>query len=158
MLMVLENKKDNVMNNDRDPKLVKILYVIPDGEEDAGAGEGLWAYSLGNQLYELQNIPVFAEHLNVEDIVRCEEPSDSIPIIRELVKPSGNRTLRVIFQPDTPDDICVDIMRELKQRNIFSEKVTHKQFMFNIPPESDFSWVRDFLKEKENEDILWLYE
>ncbi len=158
MLMVLENKKDNVMNNDRDPKLVKILYVIPDGEEDAGAGEGLWAYSLGNQLYELQNIPVFAEHLNVEDIVRCEEPSDSIPIIRELVKPSGNRTLRVIFQPDTPDDICVDIMRELSQKDIIPEKSAHKHFMFNVPSTSDYLWVRDYLRKKDAEGLLWLYE
>jgi hypothetical protein len=49
--------------------LVKILYVIPEGEEDAGGAEGLWAIPLGNQLFELQNIPVYAEYLNVEDIV-----------------------------------------------------------------------------------------
>ena len=77
-------------------ELVKILYIVPEGEEDAGKGESLWAYSLGNQLYELQNIPVNAEHLNVEDIVRCEESNNSRPIIKVLVKKSGNRTLRVI--------------------------------------------------------------
>ncbi len=142
----------------REPKLVKILYIVPDGEEGAGEEEMLWAHTLGKQLYELQNIPFSSFDLNVEDIVRCDERLFAMPIIREVVKRSGNQTLRVIFKTETSDDICVDIMRELKQRNIFSEKVTHKQFMFNIPPESDFSWVRDFLKEKENEDILWLYE
>jgi hypothetical protein len=33
--------------------LVKVLYIIPEGEEDAGVAEGLWAFPLGNQLYEL---------------------------------------------------------------------------------------------------------
>ncbi len=85
------------MTVNQEHKLVKILYVIPDGEEDAGSGESLWAFSLGDQLYELQNIPVYAEHLNVGDVVLCDEPNNSIPIIREVVKRSGNRTLRVIF-------------------------------------------------------------
>ena len=146
------------MTKNDEHKLIKILYVIPDGEEDAGSAESLWAYSLGNQLYELQNIPIYAEHLNVEAVVRCVEPSDSIPIIRELVKPCGNRTLRVIFHPDTPDDICVDIMWELGQREIIPEKSVHKHFMFNVPPASDYLWVRDYLREKATEGLLWLYE
>ncbi len=81
-----------------------------------------------------------------------------MPIIRELAKRSGNQTLRVIFRDETPDDTCVDIMWELKQRNIFSEKVTHKKFMFNVPPDSDYSWAKDFLKTKEDQNLLWLYE
>src|SRR5215510_322463 len=121
------------MDNNKEYKLVKILFVIPEGEEDAGQGEGLWAYALGNQLYELQNIPVYAEHLNVEDIVRCEEFPDTKPVIRELVRRSGNRTLRVIFRPETPDDTCVDIMWELGKRKILSEKAVHKHFSFNVP-------------------------
>lgn len=149
---------DNAMAKTQKRKLVKILYIIPDGEEDAGSGEGLWAYSLGEQLYELQNIPIFTEHINVEDVVLCDEPDDSIPIIREVVKRSGNRTLRVIFQPDTSDDICVDIIWKLAKRNIIPEKSAHKHFMFNVPPESDYLWARDYLREKDSEGLLWLYE
>lgn len=146
------------MPEKRDASLVKILYIIPEGEEDAGQGESLWAYPLGNQLYELQNIPFHAEHLNVEDIVRCSEPPDTKPVIQELVKRSGNRTLRVIFRDETPDDTCVDIMWELRQRDIASEKVAHKRFMFNVPSTSDYDWARDFLKMKEHQGLLWLYE
>ncbi len=146
------------MTANQEYKLVKILYAIPDDEEDAGSGESLWAFSLGNQLYELQNIPVYAEHLNIEDVVLCDEPNNSIPIIREVVKRSGNRTLRVIFQPDTPDETCVDILWELGKRNILPEKSAHKHFMFNAPPESDYLWARDYLKEKDSEGLLWLYE
>lgn len=146
------------MTKKHDLNLVKILYIIPEGEEGAGQGESLWAYSLGNQLYELQNIPVYAAHLNVEDIVRCDEPLDTIPIIQELVARSSNGTLRLIFKDETPDDICIDIIREVNQRNILCEKVATKQFMFNIPPTSDYAWAQDFLKTKEEEGLLWLYE
>lgn len=145
------------MTKKHDLNLVKILYIIPEGEAGAGQGESLWAFSLGNQLYELQNIPVYADHLNVGDIVHCDELSDTIPIIQELVARSGNRTLRLIFKDETPDDICIGIMNELSQRNILCEKVATKRFMFNIPPTSDYAWAQDFLKTKE-EGLLWLYE
>jgi len=146
------------MADNKERKLVKILYIIPEGEEDAGQAEGLWAFSLGNQLYELQNIPVFAEHLNVEDIVHCDEPADTKPIIRELVARSGNRTLRVIFRDETPDETCIDIIWELIQHGIAYEKSASKSYSFNVAPKDDYIWARDFLRAKDAEGLLWLYE
>ena len=146
------------MTNGLKRELVKILYVIPEGEEDAGKSESLWAYSLGNQLYELQNIPVFAEHLNVEDIVLCDEPPNSIPIINVLSKPSGNRTLRVIFTNEVPDDECSNIVRELVQREILYETPIQKRYMFNVEPRNDYEWAVSFLRSKEEAGLLWLYE
>ncbi len=49
-------------------------------------------------------------------------------------------------------------MWELGQRNILPEKSAHKHFMFNVPPESDYLWARDYLREKDLEGLLWLYE
>src|SRR5689334_2410366 len=152
-----DSGSDQMIERD-ETRLVKILYFIPAGEDDAGECESLWAYSLGNNLYELQNIPVYAEHLNVEDVVRCEESAETKPVIRELVRRSGNRTLRVIFCPETPDDTCVDIMWELGQKKILSEKATHKHFSFNVPPNADYVWARDYLRTKDTEGLLWLYE
>lgn len=138
--------------------LVKIIYIIPEGEEDAGQGEGLWAYSLGNQLYELQNIPLNAEHLNVEDIVRCEESENLKPVIKELVKRSGNRTLRVIFREDADEEDCVDVIWKLKQQGVFYEKAVQRHYMFNVEPRHDYQAITDYLKEREEAGILWLYE
>lgn len=146
------------MTDNQDRQLVKIVYIIPETEEDAGLAEGLWAYPLGNQLYQLQNIPVYAEHLNVEDIVRCEEPPDARPVIQEVVEWSGNRTLRVIFQDEAPDETCVDIIWELAQHGIQYEKPVFKRYMFNVTPHQDYNWVRDFLQTKEEEGLLWLFE
>ncbi len=30
--------------------------------------------------------------------------------------------------------------------------------MFNVPPTSDYTWAQSFLKSKEEEGLLWLYE
>ncbi len=139
-------------------ELVKILYIIPEGEEDAGQGEGLWAFSLGNQLYELQNIPINAEHLSVEDIVRCEESDDIRPVIKELVKRGGNRTLRVIFREDAPEEECIDVIWDLKQHSVFYEKSAQHSYMFNVEPHHNYILIRDYLKERETEGLLWLYE
>lgn len=146
------------MNAEGTAKQAKILYIVPEGEEDAGKSESLWSNSLGNQLYELQNIPFYAEHLNLQDIVKCDESVDGLPVIQKLVKRSGNRTLRVIFRDETPEDTCVDIIWELGKQKIFSEKVADRRFMFNIPPTSDYAWAQSFLNEKENEGLLWVYE
>src|SRR5690349_1725335 len=127
------------MNADDAVKQAKILYIVPEDQDDAGESESLWSHSLGDQLYELQNIPFYAEHLNLEDIVRCDESVDGLPVIQELVRRSGNRTLRVIFREEAPEEICVDILWELGKQKIFSEKVTDRRFMFNVPPTSDYA-------------------
>ncbi|MCI0554116.1 MAG: DUF4265 domain-containing protein [Anaerolineae bacterium] len=77
------------MDNGEKGELVKISYIIPEGDDYAGQVENLWAHSLGDHLYELQNIPFYAEHLNVEDVVFCDEPADSLPVINRLIKWSG---------------------------------------------------------------------
>lgn len=140
----------------RKRKPVKILYIVPgdDDDEDAGMAEGLWAFALGDQLYQLQNIPVAAEHLNVEDVVRCDEPRDTPPVIREVVKRSGNRTLRVIFTEEADEETCVDIIWELIQRGIAHERAVSKNYMFNVVPNNDYIWVRDFLRAKDQEGVL----
>lgn len=139
-------------------KLIKIRYVIPEGDAYAGRAEILGAHSLGDHLYELQNIPFYAEHLNFEDIVFCDESDDSLPVINRLIKRSGNKTLRIAFTDEAPDKKCVDIIWKLAKRKILYEIATHKGYMFNIRPEDDYEWTLNFLKAKEAEGLLWLYE
>ena len=142
----------------RKRKIRKILYIVPEGEDDGGDREILWAHSLGSGLYELQNIPFYSFDLNVEDVVRCDESFFQMPVIKDIVSQSGNRTLRVIFSDQATDDFCVNTILTLKEKNISSEKASFKRYMFNIPPDVDYNWVKDFLKQREKQDLLWLYE
>jgi hypothetical protein len=49
--------------------LAKVLVEL---REDAGTGgEQLWARPLGDDLYEIRNVPWYAYKLNWGDVVRC---------------------------------------------------------------------------------------
>jgi hypothetical protein len=146
------------MNDSNHQPLVKILYIIPEGEEDAGLSESLWAYALGNNHYQLQNIPVFAEHLSIEDEVLCDELSDNLPVIRKIVRRSGNRTLRVLVRDETSEDMWQHILDEMHQRGIIWERATSKSYMFNVAPTDQYSSIRDLLKMQEDAGLIWLYE
>ena len=85
-----------LMSND---PLAKVLFRVPD--EDGGASvETLWATPLGNDLYKLDNSPFYAYGVSWEDTVFAPiDPQDGLPAFHSIVKKSGNRTVRVIFDP-----------------------------------------------------------
>lgn len=139
--------------------LAKVFYIVPEGEEDEGRGESLWAYSLGDQLYELQNIPVYAEHLNIGDVVQCRESNDTLPVIQKLIRKSGNRTLRVIFREEITAEEAVDlVIIPLTEKGISYEKAVQRHYMFHVPANSDYEWAVNLLRQKDLEGLLWLYE
>jgi hypothetical protein len=45
----------------------------------------------------LANVPFWAYGLNYKDLVRATPDPDGILMIREVVEPSGHRTVRVMF-------------------------------------------------------------
>jgi Domain of unknown function (DUF4265) len=54
-------------------------------------GESLWAKSLGNDLYEIQNVPYCAYGLNCGDVVRATTDNPELkPEVREVINKSGN--------------------------------------------------------------------
>ncbi|HLO97793.1 MAG TPA: DUF4265 domain-containing protein, partial [Fimbriimonas sp.] len=60
--------------------------------------ETLWATSLGNDLYKLDNSPFYAYDVSWEDVVRAVKIEGSgVVQFQEVVKRSGNKTIRIIF-------------------------------------------------------------
>jgi hypothetical protein len=91
-----------------DEVLAKIVFTLPD--DAPSATESLWAKSLGNGLYEIDNTPWYVRGYALGDIVRCEEQDGELPLARELVNASGNLTVRV-FVPAGPE-------REMRKQRI----------------------------------------
>ena len=78
-------------------QLCKVHVDLPN--HWAIGGESLWATELGNDLYRLENVPFHAYGLNFLDVVRATpDTDDAIPEIREVVEPSGRKTVRVMFE------------------------------------------------------------
>lgn len=77
--------------------LVKVRFDLP---SDAPTPvETLWAEPLGESLYRLDNTPWYAKGCALDDVIRCEETAEDLPRFVDVVRPSGNRTVRV-FVPD----------------------------------------------------------
>ena len=77
-------------------KLVRVHVDLP--HHWATSGESMWARALGNDLYELDNVPFGAYGLNYGDVVFATPDGPGLaPEIRSVVELSGHRTLRVFF-------------------------------------------------------------
>jgi hypothetical protein len=78
---------------DRARPMGKVLFVLA---PDEGIGtETLWAKDLGEGLFELDNTPWYANGCALGDVVRCKPTARSPAEFVEVVRPSGNRTVRV---------------------------------------------------------------
>jgi hypothetical protein len=83
----------------RGAELTRVVFELPPGAPTPT--ETLWAESLGNRLYRLDNAPWFAFGCAQGDVVRCEERPGDFPRFIEVVEPGGSRTVRV-FVPEAP--------------------------------------------------------
>jgi hypothetical protein len=92
------NKPDNTH--------VKILvYREPKDGYPSEEWEGLWAVPLGEGLYKVDNIPFYAMNISWEDVVEAEY-QDNLYILKRLVQPSENSTIRVVvYDLANEDDV-----------------------------------------------------
>ena len=138
---------------------VKICYEFQaDDEGNTFPDEIVWAKPLGDNLYKVENVPENIEELNLHDVVKCKEESNQLPVIVEVVRRSGNRTLRVEFKEETSAENAVDVIMKLREKQVLYEKASARRYMFNIEPSTNYENIRDFLKSKEEEGLLWVYE
>ena len=82
------------------PNLCKVVIALP--EDAPTPEETLWAERLGEQLYRLDNAPWYARGCALDDLVQCHEDAGRLPRFVRVVRPSGNRTLR-IYVPNTAE-------------------------------------------------------
>ncbi len=138
---------------------VKIRYDFRAEEQESGfPSETLWAKPLSDDRYQLENIPVFIEELNLHDVVKCRKEPGELHVIVEVVRRSGNRTLRVEFREETSANDAANLIWALREKQIFYEKAGSRRYMFNIEPSADYKAIRELLKSKEEAGWLWLYE
>jgi Domain of unknown function (DUF4265) len=120
---------------------VKVVVDLPN--HWATSGEGLWATSLGDDLYQLQNSPFYAYNLNYLDtVLATSERTDEHPLVREVVKRSGHATFRVVF-PDSVDLAeRVRLLETLQDLGVTYEGAHSRLFSLDVPPGSDPQAVR----------------
>jgi hypothetical protein len=112
--------------------------------------ETLWATALGNDEYKLDNSPFYAYSVSWEDIVYAPyDPLEERPTFQRVIKKSGNRTVRVKFDPPVEDGNSSDqLLQGLVALGCSYEGANRGYMSINIPGEVQLDLVRDYLVTK----------
>lgn len=134
-------------------ELEKVYVDLPN--HWAVSGESMWAKPLGNDLYEIQNIPFYAYGLNCLDIVKVDSTDKTKkPLVLEVVEPSGFKTLRIAFFEGFNEEAQSGLFNELKQFKVEVERDHESYVALSIEPEGDYDAVYDKLLRLEKTGVL----
>ena len=110
--------------------------------------ETLWASRVAEDVYRLDNTPFYAYGVSWQDEVRAPYDDDEgFATFSEVVRKSGNRTIRIMFEPPVQSGNSSDaVLNALK--NLGCSYVT-----ISIPPGADFQRVRECLVEARSDFV-----
>ena len=130
----------------------KVLFRVPEDDGSAQV-ETLWATSLGNDEYRLENSPFYAYSVSWEDVVFAPfDPAEERATFLRVVRKSGNRTVRVIFDPPVQDGNVSDrVLQGLVDLGCSYEGIDRLYMSINIPAAVDLSAVCQYLDLKRSE-------
>lgn len=124
----------------------KVLFETPceDGTSDI---ETLWATHLGGNEYEIDNSPFYAYGVSWKDVVLAPfSEEQQFPKFKSIVRKSGNRTIRVIFElPVEPGNASDTILQNLVSMGCNYEGSNKKYICVNIPPAVNLESVGNYL-------------
>ena len=131
------------MSND---PAAKVLFRVPDDEGNATV-ETLWAIPLGDDRYKLDNSPFYAYGVSWQDTVFAPvDAQEGLPTFQSIVAKSGNRTVRVIFDPPvSPGNASEQVLQGLIALGCSYEGANPKYISVNIPPGVELQVVRAYL-------------
>jgi Domain of unknown function (DUF4265) len=128
----------------------KVLFRVtePDGSANV---ETLWAYDLGGDRYRLDNSPFYAYGVSAEDTVLApRDDVEGIPTFRSVVSKSGNRTVRIIFDPPVASGNESDsVLQGLIALGCDFEGANPRYVVVNVPPRVDLVAVVSYLVGRE---------
>lgn len=107
------------------------VHVSFEGDA-AVAGETLWATPMGGDAYEIANVPFFAATISYGDVVRAV-PHDGCLEICEVLIPSGQCTLGVVFAPGAGQD--PELVAALSALGVHRERATGEAYSLSVARE-----------------------
>jgi hypothetical protein len=140
------------MDND-DDNLTKIYVDLPD--HWATSGESMWAKALGDDLYEVENVPFHTYGLNWKDVVRAVPPDEhSKPRVVEVVRHGGHQTLRFFFSGDLAEEAQQPYLALIRELGSDIERADERLVAVDVPPDGQYQATCDLLARLEAEGVL----
>ena len=131
-----------------DSRKVVLSWVHADSDE--AEIETPWADYLGDDLYQLKNYPFSYYGISYDDIfeAKCIHEDDERPYLTKVVKKSGHKTVRVIFENSIKDSqIGLGILEHVSSLGCGYEGNGAKFFVINIQPHVDFWQICNYLTD-----------
>lgn len=119
----------------------------------ARGSEPLWARPIEGDLFALVNVPFFAFGLNLADVVHAPL-IDGVRAVRAVVKPSGHRTLRVVFDPTHAGERAREHVDALRAFTGIIERASDRMIAVDVPADADFDGLLRLLLRWETEGVL----
>ena len=126
---------------------VKVRLRAPDGMVETP-----WAEALGSNRFRLDNIPILAYGVSTDDIIVAEPEEDGVLGFKQVEVPSGNRTLRLVFEEKVTKE--EPMLQRLTAMGVGWEGLHAKMFALSVPPEIDLDEVVRMLGQS---GLLWEY-
>ena len=134
-------------------EFVKVHIDLPN--HWAIGGESMWAKPLGDNLYQIENVPFYAYGLNYKDIVLATPDSEGvIPEIRKLIEPSGHRTFRLFFEKHVNKGEQEEILNSMKNLKISAERCNSIYIALDLKSDGNYHAVYDKLEELLKKNII----
>ena len=124
----------------------KVLFRV---QEDDGSSrvETLWATALGDDEYMLDNSPFYAYSVSWKDTVYAPvDEAEGLPTFVRVVRKSGHRTIRVIFDPPVQEGNESDVVLQgLVALGCSYEGANRGYVSIDLPPSVSLERVRQYL-------------
>lgn len=139
---------------DANDSLTKVLVSL--AHHWAGfTSESMTALPLGGDRYELRSYPFHAYGLALGDVVRAVAPAPaSMPVVLEVVKPSGHLTLRVFFPESTTPEDGARMLDGLGPKTSW-QRFDEQLVALDLAPGADLAAVRALLDDFEARELLY---
>jgi hypothetical protein len=113
-------------------KREKIVIDLPPGELKTTA-ESVWGKRVGDDRYELENVPVWAYGLAYGDVVEANTGEDGRKHFRKLLSKGGLLTVRAAG-PEADQDTFNKLYEELKRHAVAYERFSPSYAAFAMDP------------------------
>jgi hypothetical protein len=145
------NFKDSVKPMPTTGSLEKLVVDLP--ENDQATAELLWGLSLGEGVFKLQNVPIWAYGLAFDDIVEAVLRNDGRFHYTRIRHRSGLLTVR-IAGPDAPQSEFEELANSLAARAVAAERFSDVYVAFAIAAD-DYNALLSIVENAEKTGLIF---